>query len=144
MSRYILYNDDMQVAQFEVSNSVITDFIPQKPELLPMQIRHATADAFTSWLRERAVDLNSARHRSLMNELIGSRDKTTLALRTHMFSISDTFTCFEESEFVPRLQLCQPEDQNKVSDFILVSSDKTSYELVVLLAEQGVPSAKKG
>jgi serine kinase of HPr protein (carbohydrate metabolism regulator) len=29
-------------------------------------------------------------------------------------------------------------------DIILISSDKTSYELVVLLAEQGVPSAKKG
>ena len=131
MSRYILYNDDVQVAQFEVCNSVITDFLPQKPELLPMQIRHATADAFSSWLRERAVDLSSVKHRNLMNELIGSRDKTTLALRTHMFSISDTFTCFEEGEFVPRLQLCQPEDQNKVSDFILVSSDTSLRKLRV-------------
>ena len=131
MSRYNLYNDDVQVAQFTVRNSVITDFIPQKPELLPMQIRHATADAFSSWLRERAVDLNSVKHRSLMNELIGSRDKTTLALRTHMFSISDTFTCFEEGAFVPRLQLCLPEDQNKVSDFILVSSDTSLRELRV-------------
>ena len=129
MSRYSLYNDDVQVAQFEVRHSVITDFVPQKPELLPMQIRHATADAFSSWLRERAVDLNSVKHRSLMNELIGSRDKTTLALRTHMFSISDTFTCFEEGEFVPRLQLCLPEDQNKVSDFILVSSDTSLRKL---------------
>ena len=131
MSRYNLYNDDVQVAQFEVRNSVITDFVPQKTELLPMQIRHATADAFSSWLRERAVDLNSVKHRSLMNELIGSRDKTTLALRTHMFSISDTFTCFEEGEFIPRLQLCQPEDQNKVSDFILVSSDTSLRKLRV-------------
>lgn len=39
-----------------------------------------------------------------------------------MFSIFDTFTCFEEGEFTPRLQLCHPEDQNAVSDFILVSS----------------------
>ena len=131
MSRYILYNDDVQVAQFEVCKSVITDFVPQKPELLPIQIRHATADAFSSWLRERAIDLNSVKHRSLMNELIGSRDKTTLALRTHMFSISDTFTCFEENEFVERMQLCQPEDQNKVSDFILVSSDTSLRELRV-------------
>ena len=131
MSRYNLYNDDVQVAQFEVRKSVITDFVPQKPELLPMQIRHATADAFSSWLRERAVDLNSVKHRSLMNELIGSRDKITLALRTHMFSISDTFTCFEEGEFIPRLQLCQPEDQNKVSDFILVSSDTSLRKLRV-------------
>lgn len=87
MSRYSLYNDDVQVAQFQVRNSVITDFVPHKPELLPMQIRRATADAFSSWLRERAVDLNSVKHRNLMNELIGSRDKITLALRTHMFSI---------------------------------------------------------
>ena len=87
MSRYSLYNDDVQVAQFQVRNSVITDFVPHKPELLPMQIRRATADAFSSWLRERAVDLNSVKHRNLMNELVGSRDKITLALRTHMFSI---------------------------------------------------------
>ncbi|MBR1684715.1 MAG: hypothetical protein IJ708_06215 [Clostridia bacterium] len=129
MSRYILYNDDVQVAQFEVRNSVITDFDPQEPALLPMQIRHATADAFSSWLRERAVDLNNVTHRTLMNELIGSRDKIMLALWTHMFSITDTFTCFEVDEFVPRLQLCLPEDQNKVCDFILVSSDTSLRNL---------------
>ena len=110
MNRYILFNDDIQVAAFSVRNSVIDSFIPQKPKLLPMQIRQATADGFSSWLRERAIDMNSVQHRNLMNELIGSRDKTTLALRTHMFSISDTFTCFEEGEFTPWLQLCQPED----------------------------------
>ena len=131
MPRFILYNDDVQIAQFMVHNSVITDFFPQKLELLPMQIRHATADGFSSWLRERAVDLNSVKHRSLMNELIGSRDKTTIALRTHMFSISDTFTCFEEGEFVPRMQLCRPEDQNMVSDYILVSSDTSLRKLRV-------------
>ena len=131
MPRFILYNDDVQIAQFMVHNSVITDFFPQKLELLPMQIRHATADGFSSWLRERAVDLNSVKHRSLMNELIGSRDKTTIALRTHMFSISDTFTCFEEGEFVPRMQLCRPEDQNMVSDYILVSSDTSLRNLRV-------------
>ena len=96
-----------------------------------MQIRHATADGFSAWLRERAVDLNNVQHRNLMNELLGSRDKTTLALRTHMFSISDTFTCFEEGEFTPRLQLCQPEDQDEVSDFILVSSDTNLRNLRV-------------
>ncbi len=131
MSRYILYNDDVHVAQFEVHNSVITNFIPQRPELLPMQIRHATADAFASWIRERAVDLNNVIHRNLMYELTGSRDKTTLALRTHMFSITDTFTCFEDGEFVPRLQLCRPEDQNQVSDYILVSSDTSLRNLRV-------------
>ena len=129
MTRYILYNDDVQVAVFSVHSSVITEFIPQKPELLPKQICHATADGFASWLRERAVDLNSVKHRNLMNELVGSRDRTTIALRTHMFSISDTFTCFEEGEFTPRLQLCQPEDQDAVSDFILVSSDTSLRKL---------------
>ena len=129
MSLFILYNDDIRVAHFNVCNSIIKDFIPEKPELLPMQICNASADAFSFWLRERAVDLNSVQHRNLMNELIGSRDKTILALRTHMFSISDTFTCFKDGEFVPRLQLCQPEDQNAVSDFILVSSDTSLRNL---------------
>ena len=129
MSQYILYNDDVQVAVFSVHSSVITEFTPQKPELLPKQICHATADGFASWLRERAVDLNSVKHRNLMNELVGSRDRTTIALRTHMFSISDTFTCFEEGKFTPRLQLCRPEDQNAVSDFILVSSDTSLRKL---------------
>jgi len=123
VSRYVLFNDDVQVAQFTVRSSVITEFAPQKPELLPMQIRHASAEGFSSWLRERAVDLNSVQHRNLMQELIGSRDKITLALRTHMFSVSDTYTCFEEGKFTPRLQLCQPQAQNTVSDYILVSSD---------------------
>ena len=66
-----------------------------------------------------------------MNELVGSRDKLTLALRTHMFSISDTFTCFADGEFVPRLQLCRPEDQNTVSDYILISSDTSLRQLSV-------------
>ena len=131
VARYNLFNDDTQVATFTVHHSFIDSFTPQKPELLPMQIRKATADGFSAWLRERAVDLNNVQHRNLMNELIGSRDKTTLALRTHMFSISDTFTCFEEGEFTPRLQLCQPEAQNAVSDYILVSSDTSLRNLRV-------------
>jgi len=131
VSRYALFNDDVQVALFTVCNSVIKEFTPQKPELLPMQIRHASADGFSSWLRDRAVDLNSVQHRNLMNELVGSRDKTTLAIRTHMFSISDTYTCFEEGKFTPRLQLCQPQDQNTVSDYILVSSDTSLRKLRV-------------
>ncbi len=131
MSQYILYNDDVRVARFTVSKSVISEFIPEKPGLLPMQIRHAAAEGFSSWLRERAIDLNSIQHRNLMNELLGSRDKTILALRTHMFSISDTFTCFEEGSFTPRLQLCNPEDQNTVSNFILVSGDTSLRGLQV-------------
>ena len=131
MVRFFLYNDDVQVAQFTVHNSVITEFFPQKPELLPMQIRHATADGFSAWLRERAVDLNSVQHRNLMHELYGSRDKTTLSVRTNMFSVSDTFTCFEEGQFVPRDQICRPDDQNTVSDYILVSSDTSLRNLRV-------------
>lgn len=123
MARYVLYNDDVPAAAFIVRNSIITEFVPQRPELLPMQIRGAAAEGFSAWLRERAVDLSSVQHRNLMNALVGSRDKTTLALKTHMFSISDTFTCFEEGTFTPRHDLCRPEDQNIVSDFILVSSD---------------------
>ena len=132
MSLFILYNDDIRVAHFNVSNSIIKDFIPEKPELLPMQICNASADAFSFWLRERAVDLNSMQHRNLMNELIGSRDKTVLALCTHMFSISDTFTCFEEGKFVPRHQLCRTDDQNTVSDYILVSSDTSLRNIQVI------------
>ena len=99
MSHYILYNDDMPVASFTVRNTVVEEFTPQKPELLPMQIRCASAEGFTVWLRERSVDLSNVQHRNLMNSLYTSRDKTTLALQTHMFSISDTFTCFAENEF---------------------------------------------
>ena len=131
VSRYILYNDDVQVAAFYVRNSIITEFNPQKPELLPKQICHTSADGFAAWMRERAVDLSSVMHRSLMNELVGSRDRITIALRTHMFSLSDTFTCFEEGTFTPRLQLCRPEDQDAVSDFILVSSDTSLRGLPV-------------
>ena len=131
MIRTVLYNDDVRAAAFSVQNSVITEFTPEKPELLPKQICHASAEGFASWLRERAVDLNSVQHRRLMNELVGSRDRITIALRTHMFSISDTFTCFEEGTFTPRLQLCRPEDQNTVSDFILVSSDTSLRKLRV-------------
>ncbi|MBQ9010551.1 MAG: hypothetical protein IJ088_14685 [Clostridia bacterium] len=132
MSRYVLFNDDVQVALFTVYHSVITEFTPQKPDLLPMQIRHASAEGFSSWLRERAIDLNNVQHRNLMKELVGSRDKLTLAIRTHMFSISDTYTCFEEGEFIPRHQLCKPQDQNTVSDYFLISSDTSLRKLCVV------------
>ena len=123
MKEYVLYNDDVPVASFSVKNSVIVGFVPQRTKLLPMQISHASAEGFSAWIRDRAIDLNSVQHRRLMNELLGSRDKITLALYTHMFSISDTFTCFEGKEFIPRVELCRPDEQNAVSDFILVSSD---------------------
>lgn len=120
---YTLYNANIRVASFAYENGIITSFAPEKPELLPMQIRRASADGFAQWLRERAIDLNTFLHRQLANELVGSRDKTAVAIMTHMFSVSDTFTCFPDGEFIPRDKLCQVEDQNSVSDFILISSD---------------------
>ena len=122
MSLFILYNDDVRVGCFRTKNSLVVDFIPEKPDLLPMQILNTAADGFSSWLCDRAIDLSNFHHRNLMNELYGTRDKILLALRTHMFSISDTFTCFKDGEFTPRLQLYQPEDQNAVSDFMLASN----------------------
>ena len=123
MANYRMYNDDAAVAAFVYDGGRITSFTPIAPELLPMQIRNTTADGFTAWIRERAIDLNTLKHRILASELLGSRDKVTLAIRTHMFSISDKFTCFEDNEFIPRGQLCRPEDQNAISRFILLSSE---------------------
>lgn len=121
--RYLLYNADRKVAAFEYEQGTITGFEAIEAGLLPMQIRSASADGFMLWLQARAIDLNTFQHRQLASELIGSRDKTAIAILTHMFSISDTFTCFAEGEFIPRGQLCRMDDQEIVSDFILVSSD---------------------
>lgn len=120
---YILYNADRRVAAFAYENGVITSYTAEEDTLLPMQIKNASADGFTQWLRERAIDLNAFQHRQLAQELLGTRDKTAIAIRTRMFSISDTFTCFAAGEFVPRGQLCRADEQNAVSDFILISSD---------------------
>lgn len=125
MSRYLLYNNDFPVAEFEFKSGLITYFKASEPSLLPMQIRNANADSFSAWLRDRSIDMNTLQHRQLMHELIGSRDKIAVALSTHMFSISDTFTCFPEHEFEKRSSLCSPTDQNSVSDFILISGDTT-------------------
>ena len=59
--------------------------------------------------------------RNMVKQLLGSRDKLTLALRTNMFSISDTFTCFPDGEFIPRDQLCSPEDQEAFSCLLYTS-----------------------
>ena len=120
---YTLYNADRPVATFAYDKGVITEFNTSEVHLLPMQIRQASAEGFAQWLRERAIDLNTFLHRQLANELVGSRDKTAVAILTHMYSVSDTFTCFPEGEFIPRNELCKVEDQDSVSDFILVSSD---------------------
>lgn len=121
--RYILYNQDSPVAAFTYEKGSINSYKPQKPQLLPMQIRNATADGFTLWLQERAIDLNVLLHRRLAANFFGSRDKAAIAITTHMYSISDTFTCFAQGEFTPREQLCRLDQQKAVCDFILVSSD---------------------
>lgn len=129
MRNYVLYNQDQPVARFSVETGVIASYAPTRPELLPMQIHAASPEGFTLWLQNRAMDLSSFQHRQLAQALVGSRDKISVALLTHMFSISDTFTCFATDEpFVSRSQLCLPDQQNRVSDFILVSSD-TSLRL---------------
>ena len=110
MSHYVLYNDDQAVARFDYAQGMIKAYEPVHGDLLPMQIRTASADGFTSWIRERAIDLNTVQHRNLVVDMLGSRDKVHLALMTHMFSISDTFTCFEEGEFTPRRLLCNPKE----------------------------------
>lgn len=120
---YYLYNADQKAASFTYDKGLITDYAVIEKKLLPMQIREATADGFAQWLRERAIDLNTFLHRQLANELIGSRDKTAIAILTHMYSVSDTFTCFADGEFIPRAHLCKLEEQDAVSDFILISSD---------------------
>lgn len=129
MRKYVLYNQDQPVARFSVDAGRVTALVPTLPALLPMQIRATSPEGFTLWLQNRTMDLTSFQHRQLAQALVGSRDKVAVALQTHMFSISDTFTCFAEDEpFVTRRQLCLPDEQNLVSDFILVSSD-TSLRL---------------
>lgn len=129
---YTLYNADQPVATFTYENGVITGYTPQQEHLLPKQICHASHEGFAGWLRERAIDLNTFLHRQLANELIGSRDKTAVAILTHMFSVSDTFTCFPEGEFTPRNKLCQLDEHRKVSDFILISSDTSLRKQTII------------
>ena len=123
MKDYVLYNADCPAAGFTVKNGQVTDFRSLRPELLPMQLCDASADRFTMWLRDRAIDLNVIQHRNLVSELYATRDKLSLALMTRMFSLTDTFTCFEEGTFVPRAELCSPEGQDAVCRYILISSD---------------------
>lgn len=123
MLHYVLYNSDQPVARFEFAQGMIKAYEPIRSELLPMQIRATTADGFVRWISERSIDLNAVQHRNLVMEMLGSRDKLTLALMTNMFSISDTFTCFEEGTFIPRGQLCNPQAHEAVSDYILLTSD---------------------
>lgn len=123
MKSYVLYNNDVEAATFAVEQGMVQRFTPLRPELLPKQLCKATPDGFTLWVRERAIDLNVLMHRQLVKGLMGTWDKLTLALMTHMFSVTDTFTCFEKGLFVQRCALCVPEEQQMVSSFILLSGD---------------------
>ncbi len=126
--RYNLYNGKAKVAVFDFEDGIISAYEPLLPALLPMQIVNVSAEGFSGWLRERAIDLNTFKHRELMRALFGSRDRLAVSIMTHMFSISDQMTCFPEGEYKERTLLCSVDDQNNVSDFILVSSD-TSLRL---------------
>jgi len=123
MKRYILYSNDVKAACFDEEHSLIKAYTPLKPELLPMQIRKTSPEGFMAWLRDRSIDLNTLLHRNMVNDLLGCRDKLTLALMTRMFSISDCFTCFPEGEFIPRNRICAPEEQEFFSEYILISGD---------------------
>ncbi len=125
---YRLYCDDERVASFEYERGTVQFFQPERLELLPMQIKQASAEMFMLWLCERAIDINTFVHRELMQKLLGSRDRAAVSISTNMFSITDAFTCFPEKEFCPRNQLWNMDTQKAVNDFVLVSSD-TSLRL---------------
>ena len=84
MERYVLFNDDKRIASFDVNNSIIVTYTPEIQELLPMQIRNTSAEGFSSWVRERAIDMNSFVHRSLMKHLTGSRDRITVSITRYI------------------------------------------------------------
>ncbi len=121
--RYELFNDDLRIADFTYDKGVISAFSALIPELMPKQLVDGGPEMFSLWLSERAIDLNTFQHRELMQTLLGSRDRIAIALKTNMFSITDTFTCFPKGDFMPRESLWREETQQAVSDFILVSSD---------------------
>lgn len=81
---YTLYNADRPVANFAYDKGVITEYNIVEANLLPMQIRQVSAEGVVLWLRERAIDLNTFLHCQLAKELVGSRDKTAVAITTHM------------------------------------------------------------
>lgn len=80
MSHYVLYNDDQAVARFDYAQGMIKAIRACAWRSAAMQIRTASADGFTSWIRERAIDLNTVQHRNLVVDMLGSRDKVHLAL----------------------------------------------------------------
>ncbi len=130
--RYLLYNADRQVAAFDYEFGTISRFEEIEPKLLPKQLCGATAEGFTLWLRNRTMDLKPVQHRKLAKILISTQDKTAIAIRTHMYSVSDAFTCFANGEFEPRAHLCCTENQNAISGFIF-SSYETPLKRVSII-----------
>jgi len=116
---YHLYNADQPVASFGFEKGVITHFVVENEHLVPKQLCHASADRFTHWLRNRAINLSSSLHRQLAYELFGYRDQTAIVIKSHMFSMSDTFTCFADDELIPHRELCNPKAHEAVSSFML-------------------------
>lgn len=125
---YTLYNLEKAIAEFNFTDGEIKSFTILQPHLLPKQLERGSKEMFQLWLRDRSIDLNVYKHRELARQLLGSRDKITVAIKTNMFSVSDTFTCFPKGEYIPREQLWDKQTQENVSAFILVSSD-TSLNL---------------
>ena len=85
MQRFLLYNSDVAVAAFELNYGTIVSFKALLPELLPMQLRNASAEMFTLWLHNRSLDLNTFQHRQLASQLLGTRDKTAYVQRDGHF-----------------------------------------------------------
>ncbi len=126
--RYGLYSNDVHVADFEYERSEFTHYQPLKPDLLPMQIRQPSPALFALWLYGRSIDMDVYVHRRLMRGLLDSTDRVAAAIATHLFSVTDLFTCFKQNEFRPRDTLLVKSAQGAISQFVLVSSD-TSLRL---------------
>ena len=129
--RYLLYNVDRQVAAFEYELGTIVRFEEIEPMFLPKQLCGTTAEGFSLWLRNRTIDLKPVQHRQLAKILIGTQDKTAIAIRTHMFSVSDTFTCFTKENLMLRSQLVRTEDQDAVSEFIFHSCPEVISTFII-------------
>ena len=76
----------------------------------------------------------------------GQADMAWITVQAHMNVIAVAALLDFACVIIPENLPVEAAIINKAAqeDIILISSDKTSYELVTLLAGSGVPSAKKG
>ena len=76
----------------------------------------------------------------------GQADMAWITVQAHMNVIAVAalldFACVIIPESLPVEEMIVKKAQ--AEDIIILSSEKTAYELVVLLANHGVPTAKKG